>query len=56
MIAFKHTPSGVSVSVDGKPSTTWDKTMDQHINPYVLVELLLDLGVETEMKIELERL
>ena len=56
MIAFRQTSQGVSVSVDGKPSTIWDETMDHHINPYVLVEILLDLGVEAEMKTELERL
>lgn len=50
MITFKHKDDGVFVHVGDRVTEYVD---DKYVNPYVLVEILKEIGVEAEMKIEL---
>lgn len=50
MITFKHKDDGVFVHVGDKVTEYVD---DKYIGPYLLVEILKEIGVEVEMKIEL---
>ena len=54
MITFRDTNDGFLVDYEGE-TNTYCKVMKSYINPYVLVDILIDMGVEAEMVCELTR-